>query len=180
MDSLAAMHIYDLTVPQLVRVLGQARTWLDRAEAFARDRCAPPESLLDARLAPDQFPLRKQIQVLSDNAKGLASRLSGQDPPSFPDDEVTMEDLRRRLDKTVDFLGTLSRERFEGAEDRRVRLFFLPPGKHLGATEYLVEFGLPNFYFHAVTAYSILRAQGVPLGKMDFIGALSIRDDEGR
>ena len=172
------MHVYDLTVPQLLRMLQQARHWLDRAEAFTQEKNVPPESLLDARLAPDQFPFKRQIQVLTDNAKGIAARLAGQDPPSFPDEEATFDDLRARLDKTVRFLSTLSREQLEGAEDRRLRLFFLPAGKHLTAPEYLVEFGLPNFYFHAVTAYSILRSNGVVLGKMDFIGPLTIHDDE--
>ncbi|MCC6557713.1 MAG: DUF1993 domain-containing protein [Polyangiaceae bacterium] len=172
------MNVYDLTVPQFIRVLAQARGWLDKAEAFAEKSQIDIQSLLTARLAPDQFHFTRQIQVLSDNAKGCAARLSGGDPPSFEDSEVTVADLRARLDRTIDFLKTLPPERFEGAAARRVRLFFLPPGKHLTGAEYLVEFGLPNFYFHAVTAYAILRSRGVELGKMDFIGQLSIRDDE--
>lgn len=171
------MNVYDLTVPQVTRIVGQAKLWLDKAEAFAREKGLDPKTLLEARLAPDQFHFTKQIQVLSDNAKALTSRLSAQDPPSFPDEEASFDDLRARLDKTLAFLASLSRERFEGVEERRVRLFFLPAGKHLSACEYLVEFGLPNLYFHAVTAYSILRAQGVPLGKMDFIAPLTLHDD---
>lgn len=172
------MNVYDLTVPQISRVLVQAKGWLDKAETFAKEKDLDIQSLLDARLAPDQFPLLKQLQVLSDNAKALPARLSGQDPPAFEDNEKTIADIRARLDKTLGFLQTLSRERFEGSEDRRVRLFFLPAGKHLTACEYLVEFGLPNFYFHASMAYAILRSKGVPLGKMDFIGQLTLRDDE--
>jgi hypothetical protein len=162
-------------VPQFIRILGQLQRWLDKAQAYAEQKKFDPQVLLTARLAPDQFHFIKQVQVMSDTAKRTAARLLGGDPPKFEDNEVTMAELRGRIQKTIDYLKTLKPEQFQGAEDRSIPIFFLP-GKCLKGSEYVFEMELPNFYFHATTAYAILRHGGVDLGKMDFLGDIQFRD----
>lgn len=169
------MNIYSSTVPQLIRVLGQVHRWLDKAQGYADQKKFDISVLLGSRLAPDQFSLTKQIQVVSDNAKATAARLTGQQPPVFEDTEVTIAELRARIDKTIAYLKGLKPEQFEGAEERTVTLPFLP-GKYMKGAEYLAEFALPNFYFHATCAYAVLRHNGVDVGKMDFLGDISLRD----
>lgn len=169
------MNLYDHTVPQLTRTLKQVHTWLDKAEAHATAKKFDVNTLLTARLAPDMFPLARQVQSISDNAKGTAARLAGVAIPSFPDEEKTVAELRARLDKTVAFLETLKREQFDGAEARVVTLPWMQ-GKGFKGLDYLVGFALPNFYFHATAAYTILRHNGVDVGKMDFLGALPLID----
>ncbi|APR86807.1 hypothetical protein A7982_12156 [Minicystis rosea] len=169
------MNLYQLTVPQFIRVIGQAQRWLDKAEAHAAAKKFDPETLLASRLAPDMYPLLRQFQSISDTAKGNAARLAGITPPSFPDTEKTIAEIRARLQKTVEFLESLKPEQFEGAEDRTITLSFLP-GKGIKGCDYIAAFGLPNFYFHATTAYDILRHNGVDVGKMDFIGAAPFFD----
>jgi hypothetical protein len=163
------MNLYHHSVPQFIRIIGQVQRWLDKAEAHAAAKKFEPSTLLTARLAPDMFPLARQIQSISDIAKGNAARLAGVAPPSFPDDEKTLAELRARLDKTVAWLETLKPEQFEGAEERTVTLAWMP-GKGIKGCDFLIGFGLPNFYFHATTAYAILRHNGVDVGKMDYLG----------
>jgi hypothetical protein len=169
------MNLYDFTVPQLLRILGQVPRWLDKAKAHADQKKFDPSVLLTARLAPDQFPLLRQIQSISDNAKGTAARLAGVQPPSFEDSEKTFEDLRARIDKTIAFLKSLSPEQFEGADERVITLPFMQ-GKGIKGRDYLIGFALPNFYFHTTTAYAILRHNGVDLGKGDFLGPVPFFD----
>lgn len=169
------MNLYDFTVPQILRTLGQVHRWLDKAQALADQKKFDVNVLLMSRLAPDQFPLARQIQVISDNAKGLTARLANVQPPAFEDTEKTVEELRARIDKTIAFIKTLKPEQFQGAAERTITLPFRP-GKGLKATDYLITFALPNFYFHAATAYSILRHNGVDVGKGDFLGELPFFD----
>jgi hypothetical protein len=169
------MHVYDLTVPQLINILGQIKRWLEKAQAHADAKKFDAKVLLSARLAPDQFHLTRQIQTACDNAKNLSARLAGVEPPRFEDTEATLEELHGRIDRTIAWLSTLSREQFEGAEERRIVLPFMP-GKHMIGAEYLVQFALPNFYFHAATAYAVLRHNGVDLGKTDFLGQVNLRE----
>jgi hypothetical protein len=163
------MNVYEQTVPQFIRTIRQVHTWLDKAEAHAGAKKFDVDTLLAARLAPDMFPFARQIQSISDIAKGNASRLAGVQAPSFPDEEKTLAELRARLDKTIAFLETLKPEQFEGAEERTVTLAWMP-GKGIKGRDYLVGFALPNFYFHVTTTYAILRHNGVDVGKMDFLG----------
>lgn len=169
------MNLYDSTVPQILRTLGQIHRWLDKAQAYADQKKFDVNVLLTSRLAPDQFPLVRQIQIISDNAKGLTARLANVQPPAFEDTEKTVAELRARIDKTIAFLKTLKPEQFQGAAERTITLPFFP-GKGLKATDYLFSFALPNFYFHATTAYSILRHNGVDVGKGDFLGELPFFD----
>jgi hypothetical protein len=169
------MNLYDHTVPQFIRTLGQVQRWLDKAEANATARKYDVETLLEARLAPDMYPLRRQIQTISDTTKGTAARLAGQVPPAYADDEKTLAELRARIDKTIAYLKTLTPEQFAGAEERTITVPWMP-GKGIKGCDYLVGFGLPNFYFHAAAAYDILRHNGVEVGKMDFIGPVALFD----
>lgn len=169
------MNLYDSTVPQLIRILTQVPLWLDKAQAYADQKKFDISVLLGSRLAPDQFPLTRQIQIMTDNAKAPVARLAGLQPPVFEDTETTVEELRARVEKTIAYLRSLKPEQFEGAEERVITLPFLP-GKWMKGSEYLAEFALPNFYFHATTTYAILRHNGVDVGKIDFIGAATLRD----
>ena len=135
--------------------------------------CAP--SLASSRLAPDQYPLTRQVQAACDGAKFAAARLAGKEAPSHPDTEETFDQLRARIAATRDFLKSITAEDFEGAETRLVKLPFLPGKGQLGR-DHLVQMALPNFYFHVASAYSILRHNGVPVGKLDYIGGLTLQD----
>lgn len=163
------MNLYQHSVPQFIRVLKQVHRWLDKAEAHAEARKFDVNNLTTARLAPDMYPLARQIQSISDIAKGNASRLAGVQPPSFPDEEKTIAELRARVDKTVAYLESLEAKQFEGADERTVTLPWMP-GKGMKGCDYLIGIGLPNFYFHASAAYNILRHNGVDVGKIDFLG----------
>lgn len=169
------MNLHSLTVPQIVRTLRQVGVWLDRAQAHAEQKKFDMSVLLSSRLTPAQYAFLKQVQVLSDVAKATAARLAGEQPPVFEDTEVTVADLRARLEKTITYLEGLKPEQFDGADERRVALPFLP-GKYMNGLDYLIEFALPNFYFHATTAYAILRHNGVDLGKREFLGDITLRD----
>lgn len=169
------MHIYDLTVPQLTKTLRTLDRWLTLAEKHAQTTQVPVDTLLNARLAPDQFMFVRQVQVACDNAKLMAGRLAGKEWPPHPDTETTIAELRGRIEAVIGYLGTFSREDFESVADRKIRLPWMPEGSWLRAEDYLVQFALPNFYFHVVTAYSILRHKGVQLGKTDYIGGLTMQ-----
>ena len=169
------MNLYDQSVPAFLRAIGQVHRWLDKAEAHATAKKFDVESLLSARLAPDQYPLVRQIQSVSDTAKAGSARLAGIAPPSFPDEEKTVAELRARLDKTTAFLKTIKREQLDGAAERMVAIPWMP-GKGLRGFDYLTVLQLPNFYFHVTTTYAILRHNGVDLGKQDFIGELPFVD----
>ncbi len=169
------MHIYDLTVPQLAKTLRTVDRWLTLASTHAQSAQLPIETLLTARLAPDQFAFVRQVQAVCDNAKLLCGRLAGKEWPSHPDTETTIDELRARITSVLGYLDTFSREDLEHIDDRRIRLPWMKEDEWLTAPDYLVQFALPNFYFHVVTAYAILRHKGVPLGKTDFIGGLTIQ-----
>jgi hypothetical protein len=165
----ATMNIYDLTVPQFIRTLTQVHRWLDKAQAHAEQKKYDANILVNARLAPDQFPFGRQIQILTDNAKGATARLAGIQPPPYEDTEKTFEELRARVDKTIAFLKTLKPEQFAGAAERVITLPYRQ-GQAIKGCDYLVAHALPNLYFHAVTAYAILRHNGVDVGKGDYLG----------
>jgi hypothetical protein len=169
------MNLYDPFVPQLIQTVGQARKWLDKAQALAEQKKFDVNVLLQARLAPDQHPLVRQLQMLSDGAKFTAARLAGVTPPVFEDNEKTVDEVRARLDKTIAFLKTIEPAQLEGADARTVTLPFAP-GKGIKGIDFLVKMALPNFYFHATTAYAILRHNGVDVGKVDFLGELPFFD----
>ncbi len=167
---------YEMTIPLFTKSLQNLDGLLTKAEAFAKEKEIPESEIFEARLAPDMFPFIKQIRMVSDNAKGVSARMAGVVPPAFADDEATFPELHARIAKTLEFLKTLSPEQFKEARERIVELPYFRE-KHFIGHEYLMHYGLPNFYFHFVTIYAILRMKGLPLGKMDYIGFLPLRDN---
>jgi hypothetical protein len=163
------MHVYDLTVPQLKLSLRNLDRWLVKASEHAN-----AAQLLTARLAPDQFHFTKQVQTATDNAKLMVARLAGKQAPPHPDTETSYEQLRARVASVVEYLDTFTREELETPTEKIVLPWMKEP-QHLLAPDYIVQFALPNYYFHLTTAYAILRNQGLPLGKMDFIGPINIK-----
>lgn len=164
--------LYDLSITTMLRSLNNLDRILAKAEALVEsDEHLEAETLLRARLYPNMRPLVFQIQVATDTAKGAAARLTATEVPAWPDDEKSFADLHRRIAKAIDYLSSFEPAAFEGAEDRAIKLEL--PGVTLDFTgrTYLSHFVLPNFFFHVTTAYSILRHNGVDLGKRDYLGA---------
>jgi uncharacterized protein len=168
------MNLYDLTVPQLIKMLKNVDHWLVAATKHAETKKFDVLNLMKARLAPDQFAFDRQIQTLCDNAKFIAGRLTGKDWPAHPDAETTFDQLRTRVAAVVSYLETFKPDDFTGSGDRKIALPWME-GKWMTGDEYVAQFALPNFYFHTVTAYAILRHNGVELGKREFIGGVPMR-----
>lgn len=169
------MNLYDATVPVFTKLLTQMDRWIDKAVEFAAQKKFDPETLMQARLAPDQYPFMRQLQAACDQAKWTCAKLAGKEGPSHPDTEVTIAEGRARLKTCIDYLATFTREDFGGAEERRVSHQWMG-GKGMRGGDYLDQYALVNFHFHYTTAYSILRHNGVPLGKMDVIGPVTFID----
>ncbi len=163
------------SIVQLKKMLGNLERWIDKGVEHAKKKNFDPNVLLQARLAPDQYPLVRQIQAACDGPKFAAARLSGKEPPKNPDTETTIDEIRARIHATVAYLDTFKEADFAGAETRRVALPFLE-GKVIIGDDYLTEMVLPNVYFHVVHAYAILRHNGVDVGKMDFLGSLTLHE----
>jgi hypothetical protein len=162
-------------VQQMTKMLQGLDAMLDKAVEYAGTRKFDPAVLLQARLAPDMFPLMQQLQTVCDGAKFLAARLSGKEAPKHPDTETTLEQIRARIRSVLEYLATFQASDFDGAEARVIPLSFMP-GKGMKARDWLLEFNLPNTYFHLSMAYAILRHNGVPLSKQDFLTALKLQD----
>jgi hypothetical protein len=169
------MSITYSSVRQFSKMVKQLDTWLEKAAAYGKARSFDPVVLLQARLAPDQYPLVRQIQGACDAAKFGVARLTGQEAPKHPDTEQTIDELRARIQSCAAYLDSVKEADLAGAETRHVTLPWLE-GKYLEGSDYLLEMALPNFYFHASHAYAILRHNGVDLGKRDFIGSLTTHD----
>lgn len=166
--------IHDLAIAPLARSLNNLDGILAKAEEYAAaDDYLEPATLVHARLFPNMAPLSFQIQVATDTAKGAAARLSGNEVPSWPDDERTLAELRGRLTKTTDYLKTFDAADFDGAETRAITLKLGPTTVDFTGTNYINGFVLPNFFFHVTTAYNILRHNGLAVGKRDFLGAVN-------
>jgi len=163
-----------LIVLEMKKLLGSLDGFLEKAATQAAARKYDPSVLLQSRLAPDMFPLIRQIQIACDSAKYAASRAAGKDTPSNPDTEQTVDEIRARIATVIAYLGGFSGSDFDGAGARTISL---PrwEGKSMSATDYVIEHAMPNFFFHYTTAYAILRHNGVDLGKRDYLGALSLR-----
>ncbi|HEU4731297.1 MAG TPA: DUF1993 domain-containing protein [Kofleriaceae bacterium] len=168
------MNLYDATVPVFTKLLSNVDKWLDKAAVHADAKKFGVDVLATARLAPDQYAFVRQIQAACDQAKFTVAKLTGKEAPSHPDTEKTIAEIRQRLRTVVEYLGTFQREDFQGAEERSVSYAWMG-GKSLRGGDYLDHFALPNFHFHLTTAYDILRHNGVPLGKMDYLGELPFR-----
>ena len=159
-----AYDIYDASVPSLIHMLGSLDNILAKGEAHGG--IDPGE----ARLAPDMLPLKNQVYIATDGAKGCGARLAGVDIPKYEDVETSFSDLRARVKKTIAFLKTLDRKAFAGAEGKHIVLKFPNSTLEYDGADYVNKFVLPNVYFHITTAYGILRNRGVVLGKPDYLG----------
>jgi uncharacterized protein len=164
--------MYSMSVPVFAKTLGNLSAILDKAAAHAEAKKIDPAVLLAARLYPDMFPLTKQVQVACDFAKGTVARLAGEEPPKYDDNETTIEALKARIARTVDYVQGFPAARLAGAEERDVQMKIRDQTLSFKGLPYLAHMALPNFFFHATTAYDILRHNGVELGKRDFIGAI--------
>jgi hypothetical protein len=149
---------------------------LDKAAEYAAAKKIDPAVLLNSRLSVDMYPLVRQIQIVTDQAKNGSARLAGVEPPRYEDNETTIEELKARLAKTAAYLKTLDPKQIDAAGDREITFPLGPTNKgHMRGADYLYHFSLPNFYFHRTAAYAILRHCGVEIGKRDFIGGIPIR-----
>ena len=165
------LSLYEASIPVYLRMSRNLIAILDKAEAYAKEGGVALSTLAEARLAPDMHPLTRQIQMASDVAKGGAARLAGAEPPSMPDTETTFPELKERLAKTIAYLETIKPEQVDGGEDRTIELKFPNGAMTFTGRDFLLLFSMPNLFFHVTTAYDVLRNQGVPLGKMDYLGA---------
>lgn len=165
-----AISMYEASAPVFTRMIGNLRNMLVKADAHAKARGYEVDVLVESRLAPDMFPLRRQLQIASDAAKGSMARLAGLDVPSWDDTETTMAQLIERLDRTLEYLAGFSPEQVDGSEERQVVVKTRMRELRFTGLQYLQGFAIPNLYFHVATSYNILRHNGVELGKMDFLG----------
>lgn len=162
--------MYDMSIPVLSPMLKNIATILTKAENHAKEKGYDPANLLGFRLAPDMFDLTRQVQIMTDNAKGAAFRLAGKEVPALADGEKSFGELVARIDQVRDWLKTFKPEDFDGAETREIVIKLRSGPLTFNGLDYLNRFAMPNFYFHATTAYAILRHNGVPVGKGDFLG----------
>lgn len=165
-----SISMYKASAPVFLRMLGNLDALLEKAEANAKERGFDPNLLVTSRLAPDMRPLSSQIQFASDTSKGAIARLSGGAAPAMADTETTIHELRTRIANTIDYIKSVPARAVDGSEEREVVLKFPNGEMKFKGLDYLTGFALPNFMFHVTTAYAILRHNGVPLGKQDFLG----------
>ena len=164
------ISMYSASVPSLARSLSNLREILHKAEAHAVTHKIDPTVLIGARLYPDMFPLSRQVQIATDMAKGGASRLAGREIPKYEDDETTFAQLLARIDKTLQWLESFKPEDINGSEDKNIELKIHERTLSFNGQSYLLDYVLPNVYFHVTTTYAILRHNGVEIGKKDFLG----------
>ena len=167
--------LYQSTVPVFSKLLRSLDAILEKTEGWVKEKGIDEAELLEARLAPDMFPLVKQVQSVCDNAKNSSARLAGVEAPRHADEEKTIAELRARILWTSEYLATLSESSFDGAADRQITLPYFP-GKFQKGSDYALDYVLPNFFFHLVVAYAILRMKGLDIGKADYIGGLTLQD----
>lgn len=176
-------NLYTTTIVPMMRTLENLLVLIDKGVAFAAtkktERMDFTDALLNDRLVFDQYPFIRQIQIVCDMGKGAAARLSKQEPPLMPDIEKIADELKARIQKTLEFMKTVAPEKVIGNEEITITM---PPyykkqygGEHLTGYEYATQYALPNFYFHATTAYAILRKNGVPIGKSNYLGQLPLK-----
>lgn len=162
--------MYIASVSPIIHSLTNLRLILEKAATHAEAKKIDPSVLINARLYPDMFPLSRQVQIATDVAKGVVSRLAGLEPPKYEDNESTFPELIARLDKTIALLESFKPEQIDGSEDRTITLPMHDRTVTFKGLPYLFDFVLPNVYFHVTTAYAILRHNGVEIGKKDFLG----------
>ena len=164
------LSMYQASVPLFRRSLAALGAVLGKGAAFAEAKKIDPTVLLQARLAPDMFPLVRQVQSASDSAKGCVARLAGAEVPSWPDTETSFAELQSRIARTLEYVAGFAPDQIDGSEARKVVLTFRTGEVTFDGQVYLIGFVIPNFLFHCTTAYAILRHNGVELGKRDYLG----------
>jgi len=166
------ISMYSASVPVLQRHLGALLACLDKAQAHAETRKFSPDNYVTLRLAPDMLPFASQIRIAGDTAKAAVARLSGQEAPAFADDETTFDQLRSRIQKTLDYIASVPASAIDGSDARAIVLPMRNRDPlHFTGEAYLTQWVLPNFFFHVTTAYALLRHAGVALGKADFLAS---------
>jgi hypothetical protein len=168
------MSMFQVSVPPSIAALTALRGIMAKGDAFCSDNKVDPSILLGSRLALTMFPLSRQVQIACDTVKNGCGRLAGVEAPSFPDTETTFAELDDRIDRTVTYLSTLSPSSIDGSEERPIMIKLRGREHNFLGRPYLLSFVLPNLYFHTSMAYAILRHNGVPLGKSDFLGSLPL------
>jgi len=164
------LSIYQASAPRFANTLRNLAAILDRAQAHAEAKKLDPAVLGGMRLIADMFPLSRQVQIACDTAKGAVARLAGIDIPKHEDTELTPAQLKQRIAKTIDFILSVRPEQIEGSEEREITLKFGGKDTRFTGLQYFFGHAYPNFYFHVTTAYNILRANGVDIGKRDYLG----------
>ncbi len=167
-----SLSMYHASIPPCLRGMESLAAILAKAEKYAEEKKIDPAVLIGARLYPDMLPLSRQVQIASDVIKGGAARLAGVEPPSFPDTESTFAELQERIAKTVAFLNTIAPEQIDGSEERAISLKVAGKPLNFSGQDYLFQFVLPNLYFHITVAYSLLRHNGLEIGKADYLGKI--------
>ena len=166
------LSMHAVSVDVFAPALGSLSTILEKALAYAQAKKFDPAVLVQARLAPDMLPLVRQVQLASDFAKNSTARLAGQEAPKFPDEEQSIEELRARIARTLDYLKTVPAAALDGSEDRDITVPLRDRTLQIKGLPFLQRWALPNFFFHATTAYAILRHNGLEIGKRDFLGGI--------
>ena len=164
------VSMWQASVPCLTRMLNNLSAILDKASAHAEAKKIDQSVFLNARLFPDMYALTRQVYVATDMSKGAVARLAGQEPPKYEDNETTIAELKARIAKTIAFINTFKPEQIDGTEDKEITITMGGKPMTFIGMPYLLNFVLPNLYFHIATAYNILRHNGVEIGKRDFLG----------
>ena len=168
---MTAISMYKISAPIFVQFLTSLSAVLDKAAAFAEAKKIEPSVLLNTRLAPDMFPLGRQVRAATDHAINACGRLAGAEPPALPNSDATIPELKERIAKTIEFIKGLKPAQIDGSEDKQIKITF-PSGavREFTGQSLLLNNSLPNFYFHCTTAYDIARHCGIEIGKRDFMG----------
>ncbi|HTW33228.1 MAG TPA: DUF1993 domain-containing protein [Rhizomicrobium sp.] len=167
-----SVSMFTASVPVYTQFLTSLSAILKKAAAYAEAKKIDPSVLINARIAPDMYALARQVQIATDHAKGSLARLAGVEVPSYPDTETTFDELEARIQKTLAYVKTFKPEQIDGTEAKEIVLTFGTQKFPFNGQTYLIQFALPNFYFHTTMAYAILRENGVEIGKRDFMGGV--------
>ena len=165
-----SISMYQASVPRFVNILGNLSNILDKAQAHVDAKKIDATALTTYRIFPDMLPMSKQVQIACDTAKGVIARLAGVDIPAYEDNEVTLADLKARVAKTIAFIQTFTPAQIDGTEDKAIVTKRGDKETHYKGMQFLLGHAVPNFYFHVMTTYNILRHNGVEIGKRDFLG----------
>ena len=166
------ISMYQASVPLMTRMLTNLKGIVQKAADHAKAKKIDESALLNARLFPDMFVFTRQVQIACDFARATGARLAGVEPPAYEDSEQSLAELVARIERSIEYLGTLKAQQIDGSEAREIVRPVRGEPKKFTGINYLLQFALPNFFFHVTTAYAILRHSGIEIGKNDYIGAL--------